>query len=172
MSSSALALFNGAALEDAEQVLVECCHCRRWAARVAGLRPFDSVAQLQSTAATVWDEMGEVEWLEAFAGHPRIGDLSVLRDKYSSASKEQGQVAAADETVLQDLMQLNRDYEARHGFIFIVCASGKSAAEMRDLLRERLPLSREAELRNAAAEQAKITALRLARAFPDVEVQP
>ncbi|WP_240725098.1 2-oxo-4-hydroxy-4-carboxy-5-ureidoimidazoline decarboxylase [Mangrovimicrobium sediminis] len=163
--SAALAEFNSAVDTVAVDALVGCCHCWRWAREVAAQRPFADLAALHDCAAQVWETMGEAEWLEAFAGHPRIGDLSVLRDKYSTASREQGQVAAADEAVLQELMQLNRDYEARHGFIFIVCASGKSAAEMRDLLRERLPHSTQEELRTGAAEQAKITALRLDRAF-------
>ncbi len=163
--SAALQDFNNAPAAEAVQALVACCHCRRWAEAVARQRPYADLASLNIVAQEVWDLMGEPEWLEAFAGHPRIGDLDVLRDKYSSASKEQGQVAVADESVLQELMQLNREYEARHGFIFIVCATGKSAAQMRDLLRDRLPHTREEELRTAAGEQSKITALRLARAF-------
>ncbi len=88
-----------------------------------------------------------------------------MRDKFSRASAEQGQVREADEQVLEDLLRLNRDYEARHGFIFIVCATGKSAEQMRDLLRERLPRSREEELTRAAMEQGRITELRLNTIF-------
>ncbi len=172
MSNKALAEFNAATQGDAEEFLASCCHCQRWAAELAAQRPFATLAELQQQALASWQQMGEPEWLESFAGHARIGDLSALRDKYSSASKEQGQVAAADEAVLQELLQLNIDYEARHGFIFIVCASGKSAAEMRDLLRQRLPQSRDSELRTAAGEQAKITALRLARQFSEAGDNP
>ena len=105
------------------------------------------------------------DWLEAFAAHPRIGDLDALRKKFASTANwcagEQAGVAAADEAVLTALADGNRAYEARFGYIFIVCATGKSAAEMLAILTARLANDPEVELKVATAEQAKITRLRL-----------
>ncbi|MEM0955741.1 MAG: 2-oxo-4-hydroxy-4-carboxy-5-ureidoimidazoline decarboxylase [Pseudomonadota bacterium] len=160
-----LAQFNALDHEAAVTVLHGLCHCQRWAQDVAQARPFDSLASLQESCEQCWQDASEAEILEAFAGHPRIGDVNALRDKYSTANREQGQVGAASDVVLDELLASNRDYEARHGFIFIVCASGKSAEEMLALLKARLPNSREQELATGAGEQAKITALRLQHLF-------
>jgi 2-oxo-4-hydroxy-4-carboxy-5-ureidoimidazoline decarboxylase len=114
----------------------------------------------------VWWHLGDGDWLEAFGHHPPIGaDVDALREKFQAtadwSSGEQEAVASADESVLEALAQGNRDYESRHGFIFIVCASGKSAAEMLAILRSRMDNAPADELRIAAGEQAKITRLRL-----------
>ncbi len=107
----------------------------------------------------------DADWLEAFAAHPRIGDVDALRAKFAAtaawASGEQAGVAGASESTLRALAEGNRDYEAKFGHIFIVCATGKTADEMLGLLRERLANEPDAELAVAAAEQAKITAIRL-----------
>ncbi|MEE4661355.1 MAG: 2-oxo-4-hydroxy-4-carboxy-5-ureidoimidazoline decarboxylase [Halieaceae bacterium] len=160
-----LADFNALQHDAAVATLLEICHCHRWAEAVSEGRPFDDIDALAARCDSEWQHASEAEILEAFAGHPRIGDVNALRDKYSSAGREQGHVGGAPETVLDQLLACNRDYEARHGFIFIVCASGKSAEEMLALLQARLPNSREQELATGAAEQAKITALRLRRLF-------
>ncbi len=109
--------------------------------------------------------MERVDILEAFSHHPRIGDVDSLRKKFATtadwATSEQSGAQAASEAVLRDLAQGNRDYEARFGHIFIVCATGKSAAEMLALLRARIDHAPDVELRIAAAEQEKIAHLRL-----------
>jgi 2-oxo-4-hydroxy-4-carboxy-5-ureidoimidazoline decarboxylase len=109
--------------------------------------------------------MGEADWREAFTHHPRIGDVSKLREKFAStatwSSQEQKGVSGASEETIQALAQGNRAYEEKFGFIFLVCATGKSAEEMLALLRERMPNDAAAELRIAAGEQAKITRIRL-----------
>ncbi len=139
-----------------------CCHCRVWAEQVADSAPFESREALLKLADECWRDKGEREILEAFSGHPQIGDMQALRNKYATtASAEQGQVAAADEAVLVRLRDLNRIYLDRFGFIFIVCASGKRAEEMLALLEDRVNNTREQELANGAAEQGKITELRL-----------
>jgi 2-oxo-4-hydroxy-4-carboxy-5-ureidoimidazoline decarboxylase len=153
--------FNQLPTSDALQQMLACCHCNKWAQLMVQGRPYAAVQDVLISAQQHWALMQEAEWLEAFSGHARIGDLAKLRDKYSRAHAEQGQVALAEEGVLQALWQLNQQYETKHGFIFIVCASGKSASEMLSLLQQRLPHSTVDELRTAAAEQAKITAIRL-----------
>lgn len=151
--------------DEARATFLRCCGSRRWTDAMTTRRPFASAAELFTTADEVWDGLDRADWLEAFAAHPRIGDVEGLRKKFASTAAwcagEQAGVAGADGQTLRELADANRDYEARFGYIFIVCATGKSAAEMLALLRSRLPNDPETELRVAAAEQAKITRLRL-----------
>ena len=120
---------------------------------------FDSLDRLKKKAEEFFLSQGEEEWLKAFSAHPRIGDLEALRKKF--AGDEQGQVAAASESVLLELKEKNDDYFQKYGFIFIVCATGKSAEEMLFILRSRLQNDRSQELKNAAREQVKIMHLRM-----------
>jgi 2-oxo-4-hydroxy-4-carboxy-5-ureidoimidazoline decarboxylase len=88
--------------------------------------------------------------------------MDALRNKYAvSANREQGQITDADEVTLTELAELNQQYLADHGFIFIVCATGKSALEMLGLLKSRIDNTREQEIENAAREQGEITLLRI-----------
>jgi 2-oxo-4-hydroxy-4-carboxy-5-ureidoimidazoline decarboxylase len=128
-------------------------------------RPFVSDAKLLFAARNEWFGLTEADWLEAFSHHPRIGDRAALEGRFPGthdlSSREQAGVGAAHDDVLTALAEANQAYVDRFGFIFIVCATGKSADEMLALLRERLPHDRATELRRAAEEQATITALRL-----------
>ena len=128
-------------------------------------RPFGNDARLLSAARIEWFGLSESDWLEAFSHHPRIGDRAALEARFPKthdlSAKEQAGVASAREDVLTALAEGNNAYFDKFGFNFIVCATGKSAEEMLSLLRERLPHDRANELRIAAEEQAKITALRL-----------
>lgn len=133
---------------------------------MSGRRPFGSNDELLRIADEEWQKLGREDYLEAFAQHPQIGeDLPSLRQRFGAtlglASQEQAGVAAADDASLLALREGNRDYLSRFGFIFIVCATGKSAEQMLAALTERLAHDRDTELRIAAAEQAKITRLRL-----------
>ena len=106
--------------------------------------------------------------MEAFSGHPEIGDLSALRSKYAkAANSEQGQILEASEATIKLLAQLNRQYFLKNGFIFIVCATGKSAEEMLALLQERIHLDRKTEMCNAANEQLAIMRIRLEKLMSD-----
>ncbi|MEM1305813.1 MAG: 2-oxo-4-hydroxy-4-carboxy-5-ureidoimidazoline decarboxylase, partial [Planctomycetota bacterium] len=141
-----------------------------WCDRMAASRPFADPAAVTAAADWAFDAMPTPAWLEAFAAHPKIGDLDSLRMKYAGnrewSGGEQAGVAAADESVLHRLADGNTRYEDRFGYIFIVCASGKSAVEMLALLDARLDNDPAAELPIAAAEQRKITHLRLAKLAP------
>ena len=160
-----IAAFNALCDADARAALLRCCGSRRWADAMLARRPFASMADLLAAADAVWAGLDRADWLEAFAAHPRIGDLGGLRKKFAATAHwsagEQAGVAGAGEDVLRELAEGNRRYEERFGHIFIVCATGKTAAEMLRLLRARLPNEPAAELAVAAAEQAKITRLRL-----------
>ncbi|HEX2569096.1 MAG TPA: 2-oxo-4-hydroxy-4-carboxy-5-ureidoimidazoline decarboxylase [Polyangia bacterium] len=151
--------------EAARTELERCCGARRWIAGMLAQRPFPDRATLLEAARDVWRGLGPEDWREAFTHHPRIGDIEGLRKRFATtaawASAEQAGASSASEEVLRSLAEGNRRYEERFGHIFIVCATGKSAAEMNALLYERLGNDPETELRIAAGEQAKITQLRL-----------
>ncbi len=156
--------FNALPKEGAIAALYGCCHCQSWAKQVAERRPFASVEKLITTAKCFWTGVEEAQILEAFSGHARIGDIDLLRSRYAGrATQEQGQVLQASEAVIQSLYQLNNEYEAKNGFIFIVCATGKSAEEMLRLLQNRIDNPRDIELQNGAREQGEITRLRIAK---------
>lgn len=149
----------------AHAALERCCGCREWIERMMARRPFGDAARLSGTAERVWRDLPPEAWREAFAHHPRIGDLESLRCRFAAtadlAGREQSGVTAASPGTLEALADGNRAYEERFGYIFIVCATGKSADEMLSLLRRRLVSDPETELRTAAEEQLKIMRLRL-----------
>lgn len=132
------------------------------------LRPFASNEALMVSADRVWRRLARADYLEAFAHHPAIGaDIAKLRAKFAStagwSTEEQAGVQSAGEQTLLALRDGNLRYRAKFGYVFLVCASGKTADEMLTLLHERLPNTPEDELRVAAAEHEKITRLRLAK---------
>ena len=135
---------------------------------MAAARPFSDGSQLTNRGAELWWSLDREDWLEAFSHHPRIGeDPEALRVRYANtaswSSGEQSGMAAASDEILQALAAGNRAYGERFGYVFLVCASGKSAAEMLAILQSRIDNEPSAELRIAAGEQAKITVLRLAK---------
>jgi 2-oxo-4-hydroxy-4-carboxy-5-ureidoimidazoline decarboxylase len=151
---------------EARAALERCCGASRWVDGMLAQRPFGDDATLHATAQRVWATMARADILEAFEHHPRIGaDLDALRKKFSRtaelSAREQAGALHASEADLARLRDGNLAYEARFGHIFIVCATGKTAAQMAELLDARLGNDPELELRIAAAEQAKITRLRL-----------
>ena len=159
------ASINALTSDKAVEVFMQCNTSERWCGKMEKSRPYKSVKKLRKRADKHWGKSKEKDLLQAFEGHPEIGDVSTLREKYrnteKSAGHEQSGVNTATENTLQSLAQGNKDYKEKFGFIFIVCASGKSADEMLALLLARLPNSREQELENAAEEQRKITQIRL-----------
>jgi 2-oxo-4-hydroxy-4-carboxy-5-ureidoimidazoline decarboxylase len=164
-------VLNGLPEEAARAALERCCGSASWVNAMAARRPFASTAALHAAAAQEWDRLDRADILEAFAHHPRIGaDVNELRARFGAtsawASEEQAQVKQAAEAVLEALRTANLAYQRRFGFIFIVCATGRSADEMLALLEARLPNPPDVELGVAAAEQAKITRLRLEKLRP------
>ena len=149
---------NEAPADQARAILSRACGSSRWVDRMMARRPFASDAKLLFVARNEWFGLTEPDWLEAFAAHPRIGERQTGA-RWSA--DEQSGVGAAGAAVLEELDSLNRAYQEKHGFIFIVCATGKSAREMLELLGARLGTSRAEEIRTAAEEQAQIVELRL-----------
>ena len=151
--------------EAAEAELLACCGSRRWARELAARRPFGGAAALLAAADEVWWSLAPDDWHEAFRAHPRIGERKAAPAQTARAAgwsaQEQSAASSADAEVAEALAEGNRAYERRFGHIYIVCATGKTAEEMLAILRARLANAPETELRAAAAEQAKITRLRL-----------
>lgn len=145
--------------------LFRCCGSAAWIEGMLSCRPFRGREEMFRMSREVWMGLTQDDWLEAFRHHPQIGDLSQPRQKFAATSEwsnsEQAGVEGADAKVLNRLAEGNRLYLEKFGFIFLVCASGKSAAQMLSLLEERLGNGRETEITLAAGEQAKITKLRL-----------
>jgi allantoicase len=132
------------------------CASSRWVEQLFAARPFGSWDEMLAASNRIWSSLDANDWLEAFAGHPRIGDR-----KPGWSSQEQSGTSAASQETMRAIAEGNRLYEEKFGFVYLICATGRSAEEMRANLEQRLHNDRETELRNAAAEQAKITELRL-----------
>jgi len=149
----------------AESALLSCCGSRRWAQKMTAARPFADVSSLLNRAEQIWYSLETEDWLEAFAAHPKIGAKKSVPQATAQSAEwshgEQSGTRAAADSVLTELKEANRLYEARFGFIFIVCATGKSAAEMLEICHRRLNNDNGIEIRVAADEQGKITEIRL-----------
>jgi OHCU decarboxylase len=162
-----LARLNALSDAEAEGELLKCCGSRNWARQFAARRPFGNVEELMTTAEQIWWSLCEQDWLEAFSAHPQIGERTAERPQDARAQawseQEQAGARAIDEATQEELAEANRAYAHKFGHIFIVCATGKTAAEVLSLLRARLPNDSRIELRNAADEQRKITRLRLGK---------
>jgi len=151
--------------DDARRLLHACCGSTRWVERMLGRRPFRSREALLAASREEWFALTTDDWREAFSHHPKIGDRDALARRFPAthrwSEREQAGVSGASENVLDALAEGNQTYEAKFGYLFIVCASGRSADEMLTMLRARLGNDAETEIRIAADEQAKITELRL-----------
>lgn len=151
--------------DEARENLTRCCGSSRWVEAMMARRPFRDDAAVFSASDEIARGLSREDWLEAFSHHPRIGDIESLKKKFAStatwASSEQSGASQAAPEVLQRLADGNTAYEKRFGHIFIVCATGKSAAQMLDLLEKRLPNDPASEIGIAAREQMAITKLRL-----------
>ena len=162
-----LAALNDASLPDAREILARCCGATRWIERVAATRPFRNGHDLLEAGDAAFEGLERDDWLEAFRAHPRIGERHAARSQTAtearwSASEQAGTTTAGDATRAA-LAAGNAAYEARFGFLYLVCAAGKSADELRARLEARLHNDRATELAVAADEQRQIMRLRLDR---------
>jgi len=144
--------------QSAADVLKICCGSGRWAEGMTARRPFPDLADLHRAADLVSQTLGREDWLEAFRSHPRIGET---RNVSRWSKKEQEGMEAAAEDLRTRLARLNQDYQERFGFIFIICAVGRSGEEMLAQLEERMENHPDDEIRVASQEQTKIVHLRL-----------
>ncbi len=161
--------FNRLGAAAAFELIARCCASARWSKRMVASRPYGSVDELTQAADRHWRSLAQRDWLEAFGGHPKIGDPNSANGAHAGnrriAAAEQAGAADATARVSASLARHNGVYEEKFGFIFIVCASGKTAEQMLSGLRARLHNTRAEELVNAAEEQRKITQLRIRKLF-------
>jgi len=156
-----LASLNAAADSIAQRELLRCCGSTAWASQMAGARPFATVADLEQAADRIWEACRREDCLEALAAHPRIGEQSGGQSCSQWSRDEQSRASCADAATLEALAAANREYEEKFGYQFIVCATGKTAAEMLTIVRQRLGNDPWTEIRTAAGQQRLITGLRL-----------
>ena len=156
---------NGLASSEAAAQFNLCCGATNWIKIMNQSRPFQNKNEVYQQAESIWFSLSSEDWLEAFTHHPKIGDIDSLRKKFhntkSISKNEQSGVNDAEKSTLNILAKSNQLYEDKFGFIFIVCATGKSADEMLALIKMRLNKNADTEMQNAAKEQNKITQLRL-----------
>lgn len=162
--------FNALPKAEAAIQLAACCGSGKWQEGMLAMIPVEDELNLLKRSQDIWyNECKETDWREAFTHHPKIGDIQSLSEKFAStmhlAGDEQVAVQHASAAIITELAAANTDYETKFGFIFIVCATGKSASEMLRLLRDRLKNTIAEELQIAMGEQSKITALRLQKIF-------
>ncbi len=165
--SDALERWNQMSAAEAEAEILACCGSSAWAREMASRRPIEGVAELLAASDQTWSNLAEIDWMEAFQSHPRIGESRAEQNAEMRASawsaQEQRSVAAADNGIKAALADANGEYEARFGHIFIVYAMGKGAGEILGILRRRLQNDAATERREAAEQQRQITQLRLKR---------
>lgn len=177
--TAGLARLNAMSPVEAKANFLKCCGSAKWARQMAESRPFPAEQQLFDTADRVWRQLREADWLEAFRHHPpigaKIGEQTGEKTAAAAhsaeaqrwAAHEQSATRDADQQTLDSLARANRDYQARFGYIFIVCATGKSTEQMLALLRQRLQNDPGTEIAVAAEEQRRITRLRLEKLLQD-----
>jgi 2-oxo-4-hydroxy-4-carboxy-5-ureidoimidazoline decarboxylase len=163
--SKVLDRWNELSAEAAAGEVISCCGSAAWARELAARRPFKDEILLVTASDEIWNQLDTQHWLEAFSKHPRIGERHAPRRASAQSAawstQEQRNAAAEDENHQAALAEANQKYERQFGRVFIICATGKSASEILDILRERLRNDDATELRVAAEEQRKITNLRL-----------
>lgn len=147
-----------------KEELFKCCGSSAWVSKMLPFFPAEDLVELLEDAEQQWYNCNEEDWKEAFAHHPKIGDAGSLKNKFSPGSwelNEQSAINTASEQTLRALSESNKKYEEKFGYIFIVCATGKSTEEMLGILEIRLQNKPEDEIKIAMEEQNMITKIRL-----------
>src|SRR6185312_5797927 len=147
--------------------ILPCCGSQVWAVKLAAQRPFSSPEALLAASDGVWLALPESAWQQAFDSHPRMGEQHAQAATAQSLAWSSGEQNAAmgsqDHAAKAALAEGNREYEAKFGRIFLICASGKSTQQILAILRGRMANTAEQELREAVEQQRQITQLRLRR---------
>lgn len=150
---------------EAAELFASCCGAWRWVTEMVVRRPFGTRGAVLTVADRVWETMQETDWREAFSHHPRIGEQTgaipqTARGAAWSAGEQAG-MDSAGESLRAELAAVNREYEERFGYIYVVCAAGRTAEELLAFARRRLANDPKAELLTAVQEQEKIMRFRL-----------
>lgn len=164
-----IAEFDHLGVEDKKKLLQSCCGSTSWVNNMIAALPAEDLVDLLEIAEEQWYACHEADWREAFSHHPQIGDIDALKEKFAATAQwaegEQASVKQASEQTLEQLAEGNQVYKEKFGYIFIVCATGKSADEMLQLLNQRLYNNPDVEIQIAMEEQLKITRLRIEKLF-------
>jgi OHCU decarboxylase len=164
-NSNVLARWNSLPPGEAALEILPCCGSNSWARQLAALRPIEDEDGLLAASDKIWRSLTEADWMEAFAHHPRIGQsvapATAPARSAQWSNQEQQKVSAAGTDMIAALAEGNRAYERRFNRIFIVCAAGKSAQAILDILQRRLGNDEKTELQESAEQQRQITNLRL-----------
>jgi OHCU decarboxylase len=158
-----LAEFNALPSDQAQLMLMDCCGSARWAATVAERRPYVNTEALRKAADSIWWKLDRADWMEAFSHHPQIGDKPASGSESARkwAEGEQTGARVASDDVKTRLARANRAYFEKFGYIYIVCATGRTAEGMLAILNQRLQNDLASELSIAAEQQRLITRIRL-----------
>jgi len=163
--SDVLRRWNSLPSEEAANEILPSCGSKAWANGMATRRPLSNEASVLIASDETWRGLAESERMEAFGSHPRIGESGATRSAAAQSAvwsaQEQRRVAAAGDIVKSALAEANREYEQRFNRIFIVCATGKSATEILEILRRRMQNDDASELHEAAEQQRQIIHIRL-----------
>jgi len=160
-----LKAFNALDTVAAQRALLACCSSSGWARRVAGGRPYRSAEHLYEAADDAIAGLDAEGMTQALAGHPRIGERPT---GHAASAREQAGVVGADAGVLAAIADGNAEYERRFGHVYLVCATGRSAPELLEVLQSRLDNDPQTEERVTRSELAKINRIRLARMLADL----
>lgn len=157
--------WNNMPASEAADAILPCCGSHAWARALAGRRPLSTLPELLAASDAAWWSLPEQDWQQAFDSHPRIGERHAQGAASAAAlawsGTEQGTAMAAEDATKAGLAEGNCTYEAKFSRTFIVCASGKSADAILQILNHRLHNTAEVELHEAAEQQRQITHLRL-----------
>jgi OHCU decarboxylase len=166
--------FNALPSDQAELMLMDCCGSAGWAAGVASRRPYATVEALHKAADSIWWKLERADWLEAFSHHPQIGDKPASGSESARqwATGEQTGARAASDDVKTRLARANRAYFDKFGYIYIVCATRKTAEGMLAILNQRLQNDPPSELSIAAEQQRLITRIRLEKLLAGEQKAP
>jgi 2-oxo-4-hydroxy-4-carboxy-5-ureidoimidazoline decarboxylase len=162
-----LARWNKLDAQTAAREILPCCGSEVWANSLAAARPIPDEKSLLDTSAAIWQSLPTKSWQQAFDSHPRIGQQHAKRQATEQSirwsAQEQSTAQNTADSTKQALAEANRRYEEKFHRIFIVCANGKSSAEILSILESRMNNDPATELREAAEQQRQITELRLHR---------
>jgi OHCU decarboxylase len=155
--------FNALPKPQAESALMDCCGSSRWSVRVSAGRPYATMEALYKAADSTWWKLERGDWLEAFSHHPKIGEKPASGSESARkwAEREQSSTRAVSDDVRDRMARANHAYFEKFGYIYIVCATGKSAEAMLANLNQRLQNDTASEISVAAEQQRLITRIRL-----------
>ena len=163
--AATLERFNRLSKQKAAKALRDCCGSTKWAQQMAQEKPFPNPSTFFQAADKIWSELRHEDWLQAFRHHPAIGTKKAQSKQSATASrwsaKEQSTAQSAPPEILAALAEGNKAYARKYGYVFLICATGKTSEDILKALRQRMSNAPEVELRIAAEEQHKITRLRL-----------